>query len=478
MSAALVDALHTIVGDGGVLDAAELGKRSAGAYRFDTLKAGALVRPTSTQQVSEILRWCHANKVTVVTQGGLTGLVHGADAAPSEVILSLERMRAIEAIDPRQRTATVQAGVPLQALQEAVDQHDLAFPLDLGSRGSATLGGNAATNAGGNRVIRYGMTRDMILGLEVVLADGTVVSSLNNLIKNNAGYDLKQLFIGSEGTLGVITRLVLRLREKPLATNMAFAGLDSFDAVAAFLKHCDRALGGTLSAYEVMWPSFYRLVTSPPAKGQPPIGQDYAYYVLVESQGSDQQLDGQRFGDAMEAALESGLIADAAIAQSEQDCRAFWALRDDVGQVVQGGMPVVFDVSLPIAAMEGYVDTLAETLTNEIGEHRLWVFGHLGDGNLHVVVQVKPMDYLALRPRIEALVYRPLATCRGSVSAEHGIGLEKKPYLYVSRSAAEVALMRTLKTALDPKGILNPGKIFNLDPAAGTASPVTGSAAS
>ena len=220
-----------IVGDGGVIDAAELGKRSAGAYRFDTLKAGALVRPVSTQQVSEVLRWCHANQVGVVTHGGLTGLVHGADAAPSEVILSLERMRAIEDIDPRQRTATVQAGVPLQALQEAVDKHDLAFPLDLGARGSATLGGNAATNAGGNRVIRYGMTRDMMLGLEVVLADGTVLSSMNKLIKNNAGYDLKQLFIGSEGTLGVITRLVLRLREKPLATNMAFAGLDSFDAV-------------------------------------------------------------------------------------------------------------------------------------------------------------------------------------------------------------------------------------------------------
>jgi FAD/FMN-containing dehydrogenase len=464
MPADIVSELRSIVGDGGVMDAADLSKRSAGTYRFDTLKASALVRPTSTQQVSDLLRWCHANSISVVTQGGLTGLVHGADAEPGEVILSLERMRAIEDVDPRQRTATVQAGVPLQALQEEVDRYDLAFPLDLGSRGSATLGGNAATNAGGNRVIRYGMSRDMILGLEVVLADGTVVSSLNRLIKNNAGYDLKQLFIGSEGTLGVITRLVLRLREKPLATNMAFAGLDSFDAVAKFLKHCDRSLGGTLSAFEVMWQSFYRLVTNPPAKGRPPIGPEYAYYVLVESQGSDQELDTQRFNTAMEAALESGLIADAAIAQSEDDCRAFWALRDDVGQVLQGGLPIVFDVSLPIAAMEGYADTLAETLTNEIGEHRLWIFGHLGDGNLHVVVQVKPMEYLALRPKVEALVYRPLAACHGSISAEHGIGLEKKPYLYVSRSAAEVALMRTLKSALDPKGILNPGKIFDPGP--------------
>ncbi|ABD87645.1 FAD-binding oxidoreductase [Rhodopseudomonas palustris] len=470
MTAAIVTALRHIVGDTGVLEPAELGKRSAGAYRFDNLRAAALVRPASTKEVSDVLRWCHAHNVAVITQGGLTGLVHGADAGPNDVILSLERMRAIEAIDPVQRTATVQAGVVLQTLQEAVEQYDLAFPLDLGARGSATIGGNAATNAGGNRVIRYGMTRDMVLGLEVVLADGSVVSSMNQLIKNNAGYDLKQLFIGSEGTLGVITKLVLRLREKPLATNMAFVGLDSFDAVAKFLKHSDRALGGTLSAFEVMWQSFYQLVTTAPAKGQPPIAQNYPYYVLIESQGADHELDTPRFHAAMEQALEAGLIADAAIAQSEADCQAFWALRDDVGQVVQGGLPVVFDVSLPIAAMEAYAEGLRATLEAEIGDHRLWIFGHLGDGNLHVVVQVKPQNYLALRPKIEALVYRPLAACRGSVSAEHGIGLEKKPYLHISRNAAEIALMRTLKSALDPKGILNPGKIFEIAPAAQRAS--------
>ena len=209
----------------------------------------------------------------VVTQGGLTGLVHGADAAPTEVILSMERMRAIEAIDPVQRTAVVQAGVVLQTLQEAVDAHDLSFPLDLGARGSATVGGNAATNAGGNRVIRYGMTRDMILGLEVVLADGTVVSSMNHLIKNNTGYDLKQVFIGSEGTLGVITRLVLRLREKPAAQDVAIVAVPDFDCLPKLLKHMDRSLGGSLSAFEVMWQSFYRLVTSAPAKGKPPVGQ-------------------------------------------------------------------------------------------------------------------------------------------------------------------------------------------------------------
>ncbi len=456
----MIEALRSIVGESGVLEAAELATRSAGAWRPDNLQAAALVRPTTTEEVSRVMRWAHENSVPIVTQGGLTGLVHGADAGPAEVILSLERMRNIEGIDPVQRTATVQAGVVLQTLQEEVEKHDLAFPLDLGARGTATLGGTAATNAGGNRVIRYGMTRDMVLGLEVVLADGTVISSLNHLIKNNAGYDLKHMFIGSEGTLGIITRLVLRLREMPSSSNMAFVGLDSFGNVARFLKHMDRSLGGTLSAFEVMWQDFYKLVTTAPAKGRPPIAQDYPYYVLVESQGADRELDAQRFNAAMEAAIESGLIVDAAVSQSDSDCRAFWALRDDVEQVMHGGVPVVFDVSLPIAEMERFTADLKANLPAAIGEHKLWIFGHLGDGNLHIIVQVSPQDYIALRSRIEALVYTPLAAFKGSVSAEHGIGLEKKPHLKVSRGENEIALMRKLKAALDPKAILNPGKII------------------
>lgn len=459
MSSFVLEALRALVGEIGVLDASELSQRSAGAMRRDNLCAAALVRPASTREVSAVLRWCHAHGVHVVTQGGLTGLVHGSDAGTEDVILSLERMRGIESIDPIQRTATVQAGVVLQNLQEAVDLQGLAFPLDLGARGTATLGGMAATNAGGNRVIRYGMTRDMVLGLEVVLADGTVVSSLNHLIKNNTGYDIKQLFIGSEGTLGVITRLVLRLREKPTSFNMAFVGLESFDAVAQFLKHMDRALGGTLSAFEVMWQSFYQLVTTAPAKGKPPISQDYPYYVLVESQGADRELDTQRFNNAMETAFETGLIADAAISQTEADCHRFWSLRDDVTQVLTGGLPVVFDIALPIREMDTYINTLREALPAAIGSHKLWVFGHLGDGNLHVIVQVDAQDYLASRPKIEALVYGPLAAFQGSVSAEHGIGLEKKPYLHVSRNANELAMMRAIKNTLDPHGLLNPGKI-------------------
>jgi FAD/FMN-containing dehydrogenase len=455
-----IKALRTIVGETGVLEAADIATRSAGFMRPDTLKARALVRPKDTEEVSKVVRWCHDHGVPIVTQGGLTGLVHGADASPEEVIVSMERMRAIEVIDPVQRIAVVQAGLTLQALQEAVEQHELSFPLDLGARGSATLGGNAATNAGGNRVIRYGMMRDMILGLEVVLADGSIVSSMNRLIKNNAGYDLKQVFVGSEGTLGIITRLVLRLREKPRSQDVAIVAVPSFEALTKLLKHIDSGLGGSLSAFEVMWQSFYRLVTSPPARGKPPVGQDHPYYVLIESLGANARLDSERFVATLESALEAKLISDAAVAQSDSDRRAFWALRDDVVQVVVGGMPVVFDISLPLAAMENYVGALSRDLKTGIGEHRLWIFGHLGDGNLHVIVQVPPPDYMRLRPKIEALVYGPLGNFGGSISAEHGIGLEKKPYLPVCRSEGEIALMRALKVALDPDGILNPGKIF------------------
>lgn len=456
----IVESLRELIGEAAVLDAADTATRSAGVWRPDNLQAAALARPGSTQEVSKVMAWCHANDVSVVTHGGLTGLVHGGDAGPEQLILSLERMRQIEEVNTVQRTATVEAGVILQTLQEAVEEHALMFPLDLGARGTATLGGNAATNAGGNRVIRYGMMRDMVLGLEVVLADGTIVSSMNHLIKNNAGYDLRQLFIGSEGTLGVITRLVLRLREQPSARDMAIVGLESFDNVAAFLKHMDHSLGGTLSAFESMWQEFYQLVTTAPAKGKPPIAQDYPFYVLVESQGADRELDTQRFNNAMEAAYENGLIVDAAISQSESDCEAFWSLRDDVEQVMHGGFPIIFDISLPIGEMEQYTSTLKAKMGDAIGEHKLWIFGHLGDGNLHINVQVPAEDYMRLRPIVEQQVYAPLAAFQGSVSAEHGIGLEKKPYLGISRSENELTLMRTLKSALDSKGILNPGKVI------------------
>ena len=457
MEEKFLNALRAIVSPDGLLTSAEVSQRSAGQMRDDMLQAGALVRPRTTQQVAAVLKLCNDKRQPVVTQGGLTSLVHGNDAGPGELILSLERMNAIEEIDPLQRVAVVQAGVTLQALHEAVERHELFFPLDIGARGSATLGGNAATNAGGNRVIRYGMMRDLVLGIEAVLADGSELSSLNRMIKNNAGYDLKQLFLGSEGTLGVITRLVLRLSERPRSQDVAFVAIDSFTALTAFLKHMDRALGGTLAAFEAMWREFYQVVTSAPAKSRPPLPDSYPYYALVESLGGDQAQDSARFAAALESALEAGLIKDAVIAGSDRERAEIWAMRDDVRQMRRHGKPFIFDVSLPIAEMEAYVAKVRAALTAAWPEHHCWTFGHLGDGNLHFAIRV--FDDAA-HAAVQAIVYEPLAKIGGSISAEHGIGLEKKPYLHLSRNPAEIALMRTLKNTLDANNILNPGKIF------------------
>ena len=446
--------LLAIVGPGGLLSREEVASRSAGVMRADSLRARALVRPRSTEEVAAVLKLCNELEQPVVTHGGLTGLVHGGDATPEELIVSLERMNAIETIDPLQRIALVQAGVTLQAVQEAAEAQDLFFPLDLGARGSCTIGGNVATNAGGNRVIRYGMARDLVLGIEAVLADGSVVSSLNRMIKNNAGYDLKQLFVGAEGTLGVITRVVLRLFEKPRSQDVALVAIDSFAALTRFLKHIDSSLGGSLSAFEAMWREFYQLVTTPPARSAPPLPDSHPYYVLVEAQGADPQRDAERFGAALEAALAQGLIDDAVIAHSARECAALWALRDDVLQIGREGPPLTFDVSLPIAAMEDYVAEVRAAFA-VWPDHRCWIWGHLGDGNLHFAVRAP-----VAREEIERLVYRPLARIGGSVSAEHGVGLEKKPYLELCRAPGEMALMQRLKRALDPRGILNPGKIF------------------
>ncbi|MEQ9005978.1 MAG: FAD-binding oxidoreductase [Pseudomonadales bacterium] len=456
----VVKALREALGADAVLTGDDVHQRQAGIWRRDTVQAKAIVRPRTTAEVSAALRICHGLGQTVVAHGGLTGLVEGSLTSPDDVALSLERMNGIEAINATDRTMVVQSGAVLQTIQEQAEEAGLLFPLDLGGRGSCTIGGNISTNAGGNRVIRYGMTRDMVLGLEAVLADGTVVSSMNQMIKNNAGYDLKQLFIGSEGTLGVVTRAVLRLREIPKHQSTLFVAVDDFDRLPAFLKHMDSALGGTLSAFEVMWNEFYALVTTTPAQNQPPLSQAYPYYVLVEAMGADEAL----VEAALTEAYERSLICDAVLAQSEAQRRQLWAMRDDVAQCFRDGPTIAFDVSLKISDMRGYVDEVRSRLAEAVGEHRCYVFGHLGDGNLHLVVGPGKIN-AEVRHRVESSVYEPLRAIGGSVSAEHGVGLEKKPYLTICRSPEEIALMRTLKRALDPKGILNPGKIF--EPSAG-----------
>jgi len=462
----LIAKLKAALEPGSVLTGAEAAEKAQGGW----MQAGVpevLLRPVSTGEVSRALALCNAAGQPVVPWGGRTGLVKGTEVNGG-IALSLDRMNRIEDIDTAGATATVQAGVILQTLCEAVEAKGMFFPLDLGGRGSATIGGNISTNAGGNRVIRYGMARDMVLGLEVVLADGTVLSSMNRLIKNNTGYDLKQLFIGAEGTLGIITRAVLRLRPRPLSQDTAFVALDSFEKLPLFLRHIERALGGTLSAFEVMWEDFYKLVTTEPAKGRPPIPHGMPYYVLVESLGGNQEEDSARFEAAMAAALDEGMLADAVIAKSQAERDAMWALRDDVIQVARQWPIFAFDVSLSISDMEGYIAEIRAAITAKWPTHSLMVFGHLGDGNLHVIAGI-PDGAAKEHHELERIVYGALEKRRGSVSAEHGIGLEKRAYLGVTRTPEEIAVMRRLKAALDPRNILNPGKIFEPAPQAKAA---------
>jgi FAD/FMN-containing dehydrogenase len=461
----ILDEIQAALVHGDVLVGDDVRGRVAWAAPNATCPALAVIRPTSTDEVSSVLRICGRRRQAVVTHGGRTGLVGGVECSPGDIVLSLERMSRIEDLDEQGRTMTVQAGVPLQQVQETAEKHGLLFPVDMGARGSCHIGGNVATNAGGNRVVRYGMTRENVLGLEVVLADGTVVSSLNHMIKNNAGYDLKQVFIGSEGTLGVITRIVLRLREQPRSQNAALVACSSVEEVTRLLKHVDMALGGTLSAFEVMWSEFYRLVTTAPAKSAPPLDQGHAFYVLIESLGGSQERDDIRFEEALGDAIEAGMIEDAVIAKSAAEYQSLWAIRDDVEQLFRFRPLFGFDVSLPIPRMGGYVEGVRRAIAERWPDGRLWVFGHMGDGNLHVVVSAGAED-AETRSQVEAIVYRPLAEIGGSVSAEHGIGLEKKKHLPLSRKPAELELMHLMKRALDPAGILNPGKLLDPAPAA------------
>lgn len=460
VSAVLIEQLREIVGDAGLLTGGEVVSRYPG-YFMDRIGADAIVRPRTTDEVAAILRLCSAAGQPVVVHGGMSGWVRATETRRGEIALSLERMAAIEAIDPVNRTATVQAGVVLETLETELAEHGLTFPLDLGGRGSCQLGGNASTNAGGMRVIRYGMMREQVLGVEAVLADGRVISSLNEMIKNNTGYDLKQLFIGSEGTLGVITRLVLRLRERPTSSNTAIVCAANFDQMVNLLRFVDQGFGGLLSAFELIDNSFYRVNTGA-GKHAPPLSADQPYYAIIEMLGSQQERDTELFETVLGEAGERGYFDDAVLARSESQRQQIWEIREDLEHVVREFQPFyAFDVSLPVGKMQDYIAAVTGRLKTRWPEGKIAFLGHMGDGNLHIAIGAGGDED---RHGVEACVYEPLRPISGSISAEHGIGLEKKPWLDVSRSADERGLMVEIKRLLDPGNILNPGKIMDLRP--------------
>jgi len=414
--------------------------------------------PRSTAEVSEVLRFCNTHDIKVTPQGGMTGLAGGGVPVGPCVVLSLERMRAIEEIDVAAATMTVQAGIPLERVQIAADEAGLFFPLDLGGRGTAQVGGNASTNAGGNRVVRYGMMRALVLGAEWVMADGTVVTSLNKMIKNNAGYDLKQMFIGSEGTLGVITRLVLRLYPKARGVCTALCALEDYGQVLDLLARAKGGLGATLSAFEMMWPEFYHLGTTALGR-RPPIPPEHGVYVLIETMGDDPVSEQARFEEVIGQAIEAGVVADAVIAMSGREARDLWAIRDCPGEFTKVFWPQIsFDISISTGQMGDFMVECKRRLEAKWPGLRMVFFGHVADSNLHL--SVKTEGDPRQEHEIDSEVYKAVGDWGGSISAEHGIGSHKRPFLHYSRTPAEIALMRTLKAALDPKGILNPGKVI------------------
>lgn len=447
----LLDDLRAALGDAAVLEGAAMGTKPGSDMSLTgTSLPRALIRPRSTEEVAAALTLCNAAGVPVIAQGGMTGLAGGANPSGGEIAISLERLRGIEEVDVASATMVVKAGTPLEECQRAAAAAGLFLALDLGSRGSCTIGGNLSTNAGGIRVIRYGMAREQVLGLEAVLADGTVISAMNRMLKNNAGYDLKQLFIGSEGTLGLITRAVLRLHPPPGEITTMLCAVESFDQVVALLRAAQSSLGGVV-AFEAMWRDYFAFNAD--ALKLRFFEADHPFRVIVESTMGV---------DAIEAflaqSLDDALIADALIARSHAQAREIWSVRE--GHPIEALPNLLnFDVSLPIGRIGDYAVACTAALRQRWPAAHVSFYGHVGDSNVHICVSTLygPGEDMH---SVDDIVYGVLGRYHGSISAEHGIGTLKRPYLRLSRTPAELALMKGLKQALDPRNILNPGKVI------------------
>ena len=455
----LIDRLSDVVDKNTLVTADDISEKySADWSGADPCKPAALLKPKSTDELSQIMALCHEYNQPVVVQGGLTGLAGGATPQAAEFAISLERMAGIEAIDPRAMTLTAHAGTPLQVLQDAAAEHNLFMPLDLGARGSCHIGGNVATNAGGTEVIRYGMTRAMVLGLEAVLADGTVINAMNKMVKNNSGYDLKHLFIGSEGTLGIVTRVVIQLQPQALNSHTALCALQDYDSVTQLLAKLKHELGAGLTGFELMWDNYFNKVLEVESDLQNPFTEPHPFYVLVEYKDNDALSGRERFESVLFAQLEAGLLTDALIAQSHQDAEKFWQIRDGIGELFKVLGPVSNqDVSLPIADIGVFSTDLEQRLKQKYSNIGVLLFGHIGDNNLHVCAYTgREEDKIAINRDIMLMI----GEYSGAITAEHGVGVIKRDFLDQSRTDSEIALMKTIKLAMDPKGILNPNRVI------------------
>lgn len=420
----------------------------------------ALVLPRSTAEVAAVVALCHQHQVPVVPQGGLSGLAGGAVPSEGCLLLSLSKMNEIEQLDAEAGLLRVQAGAVLQQVQEAAEAAGWMLALDLGARGSCQIGGNIATNAGGNRVIRYGVMRDLVLGLEVVLPDGQVLNLLQSMKKNNTGLDLRQLFIGTEGTLGIVTRAVLKLHPGVGGANTALIACDDYTSLLAFLRLAQQEFAGQVSAFEVMLPDYYQFALQA-LKRKDQFDVPHSHYVLFDVQARYPEQELGRFEALLEQAFEAGLVQDALLARSERETTELWQLRDAVAEILGILSPTLaFDIAVDIQRIGDLADQLKVALARAFPELTTLFFGHVGDGNLHILAG-PVRGGKAEEQAIEALVYALTRDFAGSVSAEHGIGLHRKPWLGHSRTPAELSLMKAIKQAVDPLNLMNPGKILD-----------------
>lgn len=432
----------------------------------------AVVQPDSTEDVAAVVRWCVKNNVTIYPQGGNTGLVGGniPDSAHTpNIVLSLQRMNRILEVNPYNNTLTAQAGAVLQHVQEAAAREQRLFPLSLGAEGSCTLGGNLATNAGGIQVLRYGNARDLCLGLEVVTADGEIWNGLRGLRKDNTGYDLKHLFVGSEGTLGIITAVTVKLYPQPAAQMTAFAALPDAQSAVRLLALAQQQLSASLTAFELICGASVQLVLKHAPQMRNPVATDAPYYVLLESSDAEGEAHAaERFEHLMSTAFEDGIILDAAIASSLSQSATFWQIRHHLPEAqAADGENIKHDISLPISSIPEFIERGAAAVQSKLPGGRIFVFGHLGDGNLHYNVSAPAGSdaaaYQAMRDNektISRAVYDVVTQMNGSISAEHGVGQLRVSSIAHYKSPLEIAMMKRIKQALDPDNRLNPGRVI------------------
>jgi len=458
MSKNFPERLADIVGAGNVLTAPEDVKPYlTDARRLYTGHAEFVVRPGSTAEVSRLVALCAAEDMAIVPQGGNTGLSGGSVpiGARRELVLSLSRLNRIRELDALNDTITVEAGCVLATVQQAAEGAGRFFPLSLGAEGSCQIGGNLSTNAGGVNVLRYGMAREQVLGIEVVLPDGRVWDGLRALRKDNTGYDLKQIFLGAEGTLGIITAAVLRLRPRPTANVTAFIGVDTPRRAVELLAALRGRLGERLSAFELISRPSLEAVLSH-LRDKDPLPAPHPWYVLTEiADGGETTLLHEQVEQALAGAAEDGLLRDATLAQSVTQARGLWKLRESIPEAQF--VNVKHDISVAVSKIPELVDRLAVALRARFPDVYPYVFGHVGDGNLHY--NVGPEKMVKERPAVNRIVYDVVAGLGGSISAEHGLGQLKREEIRRHKSALELELMAALKRTLDPKGIMNPGKV-------------------